>query len=167
MLCGESFALSVMVTAATAGPITVGWKWAWIKQFAPTATVPPQVLPTANCEVLLPVIAMLVIVRGAVPVLVTLTHCDPLHVPTAVDPNAMLLADSVTAGKLTPVPLTAMDWVAPDTPRALSVITTLPELTPAPVGSKFTDTSQLELWARVELAEQRLPSEVFAGKPAG
>jgi len=43
----------------------------------------------------------------------------------------------------TPVPLTAIDWVAAAAFRALSVRTALPLLVPAMVGIKFKDTSQL------------------------
>jgi hypothetical protein len=46
--------------------------------------------------------------------------------------------------KLNPVPLTAMDWVAPVALRALSVSTTLPLIAPAETGVKSTAMVQLE-----------------------
>jgi len=73
MLCGELFALSMMVTDAVAAPAAVGAKCPWIEQFAPTARLVPHELENTNEEALTPVTAMLEIVNAAVPVLVMVT----------------------------------------------------------------------------------------------
>ena len=79
----------------------------------------------------------------------------------------------VMAGKvivwlvLTPVPLSAMLWVALVWLSALSVSTTLPGLLPATVGMKLIDTSQLAPAAKGVPEVQRLVSTTFSGKLAG
>jgi len=82
MLCGEPAALSVIVTAAVSAPVAVGAKCPWIEQLAPTARLVPQLLAKTNEDALVPVTAMLVIVNAAAPVLVIVTDCDVLEVPT-------------------------------------------------------------------------------------
>ena len=78
-------------------------------QFAPTARLVPQLLANTNEEALAPVTAMLVIETVAVPVLVIVTYCDSLDMPTVVAGNVRLIGDSVTgADGATPVPLNAM-----------------------------------------------------------
>lgn len=76
-------------------------------QFAPTARLVPQLLAKPNEGALVPVTAMLVIDKAAAPVLVIVTDCDALAVPTLTEPNERLFADSVT-GPGRPVPLSAM-----------------------------------------------------------
>jgi hypothetical protein len=61
--CGESLALSVMVIAAVSAPEVVGPKCPWMVQFAPAATLDPQLFANANEEASAPVTAMLLIVR--------------------------------------------------------------------------------------------------------
>ena len=78
MLCGEPLALSVMVTAALSAPVVVGVKWPWMVQLAPPATLVPQLFANTNEEASVPVTAMLVMSKGAVPVLVSVTDCDAL-----------------------------------------------------------------------------------------
>jgi len=78
-------------------------------QFAPTARLVPQLLANTNEEALAPVTEMLVIETVAVPVLVIVTYCDSLDMPTVVAGNVRLIGDSVTgADGATPVPLNAM-----------------------------------------------------------
>ena len=62
-----------------------------------------------NCEALAPVTEMLVIVSAALPLLVIVTACKLLHVPTVVAPNAMLVGDRVTGvDDARPVPVNGM-----------------------------------------------------------
>lgn len=81
-------------------------------QFAPTARLVPQLLANTNEEALVPVITMLEMDTAALPVLVTVTDCDPLASPMITEPNERLVAERVTGGS-TPVPLNAMVWGEP------------------------------------------------------
>ena len=54
------------------------------------------------------------------------------------------MAESDAMAKLNPVPLTAMDWVAPMALRALSVSTMLPLIAPAETGAKLTERVQVD-----------------------
>jgi len=98
MLCGEPLALSVMVTAAVSAPVVAGVKWPWMAQFAPAATLVPQLFANTKEEASAPVTAMLVMVKGPVPVLVSVTDCDALVAPGLIEPNERLVAERVTAG---------------------------------------------------------------------
>ena len=80
--CGELLALSVMVTDAVRAPFVVGLKVTLMVQPAPTAMVAPQLLVCEKSPLLVPVTAMLVLVRDAVPLLVSVTVCATLDVPT-------------------------------------------------------------------------------------
>ena len=73
MLCGESIALSVRVTAAERGPGPVGWKCPWMVQLAPTAKLAPQLLRNTNEDGSVPVTTMLDIDKREFPVLVSVT----------------------------------------------------------------------------------------------
>lgn len=53
-------------------------------QLAPTIKLAPQLFANTNEEASVPVTAMLVIVKTAVPVFIIVTDCDPLAVPTVV-----------------------------------------------------------------------------------
>jgi hypothetical protein len=134
MFCGEPIALSVMVTAAFSAPVAVGAKCPWMVQLSPTARLAPQVLAKTNEDAFVPVTAMLVIVNAAVPVLVMVTDCEALDVPTFTVPNNRLVAESVTgAAAALPVPLNAID--CGDVP-ALSVMVMAAFHAPAVVGAK-------------------------------
>jgi len=77
---------------------------------------------------------MLEIDSAAVPVLVMETACNPLHVPTVVPPNAMLVGASVTGvEEATPVPVNAMLC---GEAGALSVMVTAAVNGPVEVGWK-------------------------------
>src|SRR5437899_10808540 len=85
--CGLPTASSVMFTAAARAPGPAGVKLTLIMQLAPAATEPApvgQVLPagkakSAGCA---PVMGMLVRLSGAPPLLVSVTLCPALVVPT-------------------------------------------------------------------------------------
>ena len=79
-VCGEPGALSVMVIDAVSAPAAAGAKCPWMVQFAPAASVAPQVFEKTNEEASVPVTAMLVMPKGAVPMLVSVTDCGPFTV---------------------------------------------------------------------------------------
>ena len=83
--CGLPLALSVMVTLALRLPVAVGVKVTLIVQFAPAAKVLEllgQVLVCAKSPLLVPLRPMLLMVKAAVPLLVSVTVCAALVVPT-------------------------------------------------------------------------------------
>jgi len=139
IVCGEFPAVSVMVTAAVNAPVAVGPKCPWMVQVAPAAMLVPQVFANRNDDAFVPVTAMLVNVSVAVPLLVSVTVCDPLVEPTATVPNERLVAESVTPAPW-PVPVSAI--ICGD-PTALSVIATAPASAPPVTGSKFPLIVQL------------------------
>ena len=140
-------ALSVMVTLAVFAPVEVGAKWPWIEQLAPTARLVPQLLAKTNCDAFVPVTAMLVIVSVAVPVLVMVTYCDALDVPTVTEPNDRLAAVKVTGpAGATPVPVSEIDC---GELLALSVMVIAAVFAPAAVGAKCPCMVQLAPTARV------------------
>jgi len=132
ILCGDPPALSVIETAAASAPPVVGSKSPVMVHCAPTARLLPQVLVNANDDAFAPVTAMLVIVRAAAPLLVNVTDCDAVAVPTAEEPNDKLVAESVTAAP-TPVPLSAT--LCGD-PPALSMMVIAAESGPFASGLK-------------------------------
>ena len=91
-------------------------------------------LAKTNCEALAPVTAMLVIDSAAVPVLVMVTACNPLQVPTVVAPNAMLVGAKVTGvDDARPVPVNGMLCGELE---ALSVMVMAADSAPVEVGWK-------------------------------
>jgi len=134
MLCGEPLALSVMVMAAVSAPVVAGVKWPWMAQFAPAATLVPQLFENTNEEASVPVTAMLVMTRGPVPVLVSVTDCDALVTPTRSPAKDKLLADRDTAGGVAPLPLREIDCGELD---ALSVMVMAAVSAPVVAGVKW------------------------------
>lgn len=96
-----------------------------------------------------PVNTILEIFNTALPVLVSVTVCDPLVVFNVWLPNVRLEADKLTtgAGALAPVPLRGMEC---GLPAALSVMVTAAVRVPAAVGVKVTVIVQLPLLAATE-----------------
>src|SRR3989442_1664011 len=85
--CGLPTASSVMFTAAARAPGPAGVKLTLIVQLAPGATEPApvgQVLPAAKAKsaACAPVMVMLVRLSGAASLLVSVTFCPALVVPT-------------------------------------------------------------------------------------
>src|ERR1039457_7273507 len=113
MVCGDPAALSVMVTDALRPPAAVGVNVTEKLQFAPAATLLPQVLVYAKSPGLAPVTAMLVIDRVPVPVLLRVTDWVALVVPTFWLANVKLPEVSDTTGTPTPVPERVMAWGDP------------------------------------------------------
>ena len=134
MLCGELLSLSMRTTDAVSAPVTVGAKCPWMMQLAPAARLAPQSLAKSNDEAFPPVTAMLVNEIAVPPVLVTLTCCSPVDVPTFAEPNGMLVRRNTSEEVgVNPVPLNKMVW---GELAALSVMTIDAEAGPATVGWK-------------------------------
>ena len=89
--------MSVIVTVPVRAPAAVGVKVTEIVQFAPAATLAPQVLV---CEKS-PDAAIEVMVRAAVPELVSVTVCAALVVPSVSEAKVRLAGESVTVGAVT------------------------------------------------------------------
>src|SRR5256712_7404189 len=81
--CGLPAALSLMLTAAIRVPLAVGLNVTLILQLAPAANELPQVWVCAKFPALVPVIAMLLMVKLAVPVFLSVTFFAALVVPIA------------------------------------------------------------------------------------
>jgi hypothetical protein len=95
-VCGESLALSVMVTVPVRDPLVIGVNVTEMEQSAPTATLDPQVLVSAKS----PDAAMEVIFSAAWPETVNVTVCAALVVPCVCNANVRLSVESVTFGRL-------------------------------------------------------------------
>ena len=119
----------------------VGVKTTVIVQDAPTATAVQLLV----CEKS-PVAIMLLIVKAAVPVLVTVTGAAVLLVPTRTPVKLRLTGDSVATGA-TPVPLIG---TVCGLPGALSVNLTVDDRLPVLVGANITLIVQLAFAAREE-----------------
>ena len=78
MLPATPLLLSVMVSVPVSVPVAVGEKVTLIVQEPLAATLPPQLLVSPK----LALVAMLVMVSAALPVLLRVTGCDALVVPT-------------------------------------------------------------------------------------
>jgi hypothetical protein len=72
----------VIVTAATRLPAAVGLNVTLIVQLLPAATLAPHVLLSAKSPAFVPVTPMLVIARLLPPVLLSVTVCAALVLPT-------------------------------------------------------------------------------------
>ena len=99
-ICGDPPALSVMAITAVSAAADAGVKCPWMMQFAPIARLDPQGFGNTNEAASAPVTLMLVIARAALPVLVSVTCCGALDVPTSWMPNATPVADSDATGAL-------------------------------------------------------------------
>ncbi len=99
-------ALSVTVSAAVKVPGPVGLKAMVMLQDAPAARVAAHVLVCVYWLALVPVMEMLVTVRGPEPVFERVTGWAVLVLPTAVLPNPIDCAESEAEGAgARPVPL--------------------------------------------------------------
>src|ERR1035441_2664132 len=129
-----------MVTDAPRLPAAVGVNVTEMLQLPPAATLAPQVLVCAKSPGLVPATATLVIVRGAEPVLLSVTDWAALVVPTFWLANVRLPEVSDTIGTATPVPERVTVW---GDPAALSVMVTDALRLPAAVGVNVTEMLQL------------------------
>src|SRR5205807_10137141 len=138
-----------------------------IVQLAPGATEPAplgQVLPAAKAKsaACAPVMVMLVRFSGASPLLVSVTFCAALVVPTRCSPNALLVAESVEIGR-------ASCREGGDTdgglPAASKVMVSVAVRALAAVGVKVRLSTQLAPAASVTPLTQVVP-EASAKSPA-
>jgi len=151
--CGLPAALSVMVTEAARAPVAVGVNVTLIVQFPLfAATELPQLFVCAKSPLFAPVTPMLVMLRAALPVLVSVTDWDPLVVFNCWLANVRLDADKLTpgAGAPAPVPLSVKDC---GLPVALSVRVTAAVRVPVAVGVNVTLMVQFPLFAATELPQ--------------
>lgn len=80
--CGLPLALSVTLSVPEREPSPVGVKVTLIEQFAPAATVDPQVFVSLKSLAFVPAIVMLETLRVALPELLSVTPCAALELPT-------------------------------------------------------------------------------------
>src|SRR6202171_230700 len=145
-VCGLPVALSMMVKVPMRVPAIVGVNVTLIMQLAPAASdVAGGVIGQADAPVLVcaksPDAAMEMIVRGPVPVLVSVPGCAALVVFSVWLPKVRLVGASITAGVgIAPVPLspTLCELVL-----TLSVSCNVAVSLPATVGLNFTLTVQV------------------------
>lgn len=98
MDCGLPLALSTMLTAAVRAPAAVGANVTLIEQFAPDATLLPQVFVWAKSAAFPPVRPTLVTLRAALPVFDNVTDLAGLVVPTFCEPKVRVAGERLTAG---------------------------------------------------------------------
>ena len=138
-VCGLPLALSVMLTEAVRLPLAAGVNVTRIVQLVLAATELPHVLLCAKSLALVPVSARLVMLKAALPVLLRVTACAVLVVPTDWLPKARLVGERLATGAV-PVPerLTVCGL-----PLALSVMITEAVRLPLAAGLKVTLIVQL------------------------
>src|SRR5207302_9688674 len=166
-VCGLPVASSGVFSGAAGTPGAAGVKLTLIVQLAPGATEPAplgQVLPAAKAKsaACAPVMVMLVRFSGAPPLLVRVTVCAALVVPTRCLPKALLVAESVAVGGVTPVPVSDTDC---GLPAASSVMVSVAVRALAAVGVKVRLRTQLAPAASVTPLTQVVP-EARAKSPA-
>lgn len=126
--------LSVMVKEAVRLPVAVGVNVTLIVQLLPAVSELPQLLVCAKSPGLVPVSAMLLMVRVAFPVLLSVAVWAVLVVPTLVELKLRLAGETLAEGALpVPVTLTACGLVV-----ALSVIVREAVRVPQDVGANVT-----------------------------
>src|SRR5579863_1049 len=140
--CGDPLPESVIVTFALCAPVPAGANATSIVQFAAGASVAPHVVSITKSAAPVPVTVIPVMSRIAVPWLVTVTLFAAELVPCVTDPNASVVALSVTESAATPVPLSATVCGEPD---ALSETIKLALKAEAFAGRKAIITWQLAL----------------------
>ena len=127
--------MSVMVRVPLVGPMTVGENVTLIVQKALAARLPPQLLVWPK----LTLVAMLVMVNWALPVLVRVMGCAALVDPTSCAEKVNVEGDKPTAGA-TPVPAKLTVWGLLE---SLSIIVSVPVRDPVCVGVNVTSIVQL------------------------
>jgi hypothetical protein len=143
-VCVGGVALSVMVKVPVRAPAAVGVNVTLITQFAPAASVAgligQAVAPVLVCAKS-PNAAMELIVRGPVPVFVSVTVCAALVVLSSWLPKLRLVGANPTAGVgFAPIPVSAMFC---GLVLSLSVSCNVAVSLPTTVGLKVTLTVQV------------------------
>ncbi len=134
--------MSLSVTAPVRVPVAAGVKFTLIVQLAPAATVPAQLPSPANAKS--PLITKLPLnVSVELPVLVSVTNCTALVVPTVWLANASEAGERLTTGPVdveAPVPVRV---AVCGLPVALSVTATAAVRIPEAAGVNVTLIVQL------------------------
>src|SRR5947209_2807696 len=167
IVCGLPGASSTMFSVALRIPVASGVKLTLIVQLAPGATEPAplgQVLPAAKAKsaACAPVMVMLVRFSGASPLLVSVTFCAALVVPTRCYTISLHDALPISVGGVTPVPVSDSDC---GLPAASSVMVSVAVRALAAVGVKVRLRTQLAPAASVAPLMQVVP-EASAKSPA-
>jgi hypothetical protein len=158
-VCGLPVALSATDSDALRAPVADGVKVTLIMQFAPAATLVPQLLVCAKLVGFVPVREMLVIVKAAVPVFDNVTGLAALVVFVVWFPNANEVGEKLTAGvEATPVPVRA---TVCGLPVALSATDSDALRAPVAAGLKVT------LMVQFAPAAKLVPQVLVCAKSAG
>jgi hypothetical protein len=137
-VCGLLGALSVIFKVAARGPAEVGANVRLIVQLLFAANEDPQLLDLMpKSPGFAPTTATLLMVSWTLPVLLKVTDCAVLLVPTAWLPKFRLDGETPPTVPV-PVPAKVTDCVLPATPLLLSVIVRVPLTAPMAVGEKDT-----------------------------
>jgi hypothetical protein len=132
-----------MVSVPVSVPLAVGEKATLIVQEPLAATLPAQLLVWPK----LALVRILVMVSAALPVLLRVTACDALVVPTFWVPNVRLAGETpATGAEVTPVPVKFTVW---GLPLALSVKFSEALRLPVENGVNLTLTAQVLLGVTV------------------
>jgi hypothetical protein len=115
-----------------------------MEQLEPAATEPAQLFVLAKEVALVPLITMLVMVRAAVPELLSVIAFAALVLATFWSANTRLVGDGEAAATPTPVPLRLTVCVDPLVLPALSVTVRVAVLLPTALGENITAILQLE-----------------------
>lgn len=134
MTTGPAGALSIIVTAPVTAAFTFGVKVTLKVQVAPAATVGPQGEPPDPAAANSPLVAMLDIFSVVPELLVNVTVCAALVVPTA-DENVRLVGETTTGSAPVPVSPTICGLTAPP----VLEMDTAPLIDPVPVGVNVTE----------------------------
>jgi hypothetical protein len=136
-----------MDRVAVLGPFAKGVKVTLMVQVLPAATEVPQVFVWANSPLLFPtmVIPLPLNVKVPVPVLVRVTFCGWLGVPTLTFPKFRLVVDKLTLGMVETVNVT------PLLASPFTVTTTFPVVAPLGTGATIEVALQLVGVAAVPL----------------
>lgn len=146
--CGLPAALSATVTVPLIVPADFGSKSSVMVQLAPTAIDPLHGLTSAVPIAKSALAVMLVMLSAAEPVLVRVTFCVALDVPTGCEPKLKLAGEKLATGAgVMPVPVSATTC---GLPAALSMMLIDPVRAPATDGVKVTLIVQLAPGASVE-----------------
>jgi hypothetical protein len=147
-VCGLPKALSLKVKVAERAPATWGRNVTLTVQVDPAVSVVPQVFEgMAKSAALVPVIAMLLMLRVEVPVFLNVTVCAEDVVRVTVTGKVIEVTERDAMGPV-PLPVSETDCGLPE---ALSVNRRLPLRVPVAVGLKVTFTVQLALIASGEV----------------
>src|SRR2546421_4983123 len=149
-----------MVPAPARVPVFVGGNFTWTAQRAPAASEDPQVPEPAKAKS--PLIVRLLIVSVAFPVLLSVTACAALAVPTVWFPNVKEVGERLTTGAVLVEPPVPVSGIVCGVFGALSLSVTAPVRVPVAAGVKFTLIVQLAPAATVPA---QLPSPANAKSP--